>query len=288
MKNVLKTALVAGAASALAAIPMVASADNPSNAVGVFAAVEQGKGMRLQYTLDASAWVFVIPVTGKASFDVKLAADKTYSINSRVRTTGLADVLVDYDMRIAASGYVRSDTLSTYNYISQNYDGKKNRRVEMTYGASDVAMTATPKFGNLGDPEARPDQKMETKDPLTALISYALEPRGDTPEELCGRTMKIFDGRQLTHLRMKYVKKEKVNSKAWKGTAIACDISMDKVAGYKKGESNKETLTGIDGPLRMWLAPLPNGSYVPVKIQADTDKIGKVTLQASELKFTPL
>jgi len=64
--------------------------------------------------------------------------------------------------------------------------------------------------------------------------------------------------------------------------AVACDISMDKVAGYKAGEANKDTLTGIDGPLRMWLAPMPNGSYVPVKIQADTDDIGKVTLQDTE------
>ncbi len=63
---------------------------------------------------------------------------------------------------------------------------------------------------------------------------------------------------------------------------------MDKVAGYKKGETNKDTLSGIVGPLKMWLAPLPNGATVPVRIEAKTDKIGTVTLQAAKLKFTPL
>jgi len=63
---------------------------------------------------------------------------------------------------------------------------------------------------------------------------------------------------------------------------------MDKVAGYKKGESNNDTLTGISGPLRMYLAPLENGAHVPVKIVADTDKVGKVTLTAKTLRFEPL
>jgi hypothetical protein len=47
-------------------------------------------------------------------------------------------------------------------------------------------------------------------------------------------------------------------------------------------------LSGIDGPLRMWLAPLPNGAHVPVRIEAETEDIGTVTLQAAKLKFTPL
>ncbi len=279
--------LLAGAA-VLSATSLSAVADNQPSNLSVFAVTQAGEGVRMEYELEASAWILIIPITGKASFNVEMRPNGTYEIRSRVRTTGLADVLVDYDMRLGASGYLRGDTLNTYSYVSQNNDGKKNRRVELVYGESDVAMTANPRFGNLGEPPAMPEQKLEAKDPITSLISYALEPRGDTPEELCGRTMKIFDGRQLTHLKMSYVKTEKVRAKAWKGEAVACDISMDKVAGYKAGEANKDTLTGIDGPLRMWLAPMPNGSYVPVKIQADTDDIGKVTLQASKLRFSPM
>ncbi len=255
---------------------------------GVLANVAEGKGMRLEYELEASAWVFIIPITGRASFDVKLRADETYEINSRVRTTGLADVFVDYDMRLGASGYVSPERLQTYSYVSQNNDGKKNRRVELVYGDADVAMTARPAFGNLGEPPAAPPQKLEALDPISALISYGLEPRFGTPEDACGNTMKIFDGRQLTHLQVKYVGMSQVRTKAWRGEAVECHITMDRVAGYKKGEVNNDTLTGVDGPLRMWLAPLPNGSYLPVKIQADTDKIGKVTLEVSKLKFTPL
>lgn len=289
MKNTTLIALVAGALSLSPASGGPARADDgvttPAN---VLTSVAAGQGMRMEYELEASAWVFILPVTGKASFDVMLKPDGTYAMTSVVRTTGLADVLVDYDMRLAASGYVRPDGLQTYAYTSQNHDGKKNRRVELVYGDTDVAMTATPAFGNLGDPVATPAQKMETSDPITTLISYGLEPRGTTPEEICGGPMRLFDGKQLTHFRMSYAGTKRIRTKAWSGEAIECHIAMDKVAGYKAGEVNRDTLTGIDGPLRMWLAPLPNGSYVPVKIQADTDKIGKVTLQASKLRFTPV
>jgi hypothetical protein len=278
-------ALAALAALALAA-PVSADNTNSKAATLLSGLAAGGQSSRLEYELEASAWVFILPVTGKAGFEVKFNPDKTYEIGSRVKTTGLADVLIDYDMRIGASGYVTPAGLKTFNYVSQNNDGKKNRRVEMTYGATDVTMVATPAFGNLGDPVAQPAQKLDAVDPITALINFSMQPRSGTPEQLCGGPMKLFDGRQLTHFHFSYHGKKKVKSKAWSGEAIECHVTMDKVAGYKPGEANRDTLTGIEGPLRMWLAPLPNGTYVPVRIQADTDKIGKVVLQASKLKFT--
>ncbi|MEM5515667.1 DUF3108 domain-containing protein [Henriciella sp. AS95] len=264
----------------------VSVADTAATTATPLASIKAGEPMKLTYEVKASAWALFIPITGKANFRTELKPD-TYSIKGKVKTTGLADILVNYDMELAASGYVRDDHLQPYAYVSQNNDGKKNRRVEMTYGASDVAMTANPAFGNLGDPAATPPQKLDASDPLTAFIGHAFIPRqaGSDP---CGPPMKIFDGRQLTWLIFENAGLKQVKTDAYRGEAYECHVTMDKVAGYKKGEANKDTLSGIDGPLRMWMAPLPNGAVMPVKIQADTDKIGKVTLQVSKLKFEPL
>ena len=243
--------------------------------------------MRLVYEVKATAWALFIPITGRANFRMDLQPD-TYSINGVVKTTGLADILVNYDMRLAASGYVRDDHLEPYAYVSQNRDGKKNRRVEMTYGASDVAMTATPAFGNLGEPPATPAQKLEAADPLTAFLGHAFTPR-PADGNPCGAPMKIFDGRQLTHLTFENAGLKQVKTDAYRGEAYECHVSMDKIAGYDADEINaKETLTGIEGPLRMWMAPMDNGTYMPVKIQADTDAIGSVTLQVSKLRYEPI
>ncbi len=261
-------------------------ADTASTDAHILAAIEAGQPMRMEYQIKASAWVLFLPITGKANFDVNLNAD-TYSIKSKVKTTGLADLLVNYDMTLAASGYTSQNGLRTYAFASQNRDGKKNRRVDLKYFKDRFEMTAVPTFGNLGDPAATQEQALEANDPITALISFALEPRAPGADP-CGGPMKIFDGRQLTHLHFENQGLKSVKSDAWKGEAYECHVTMDKVAGYKKGESDNDNLTGIDGPLRMWLAPLPNGSTVPVRIEAKSEKIGTVTLQASKLKFTPL
>jgi hypothetical protein len=285
----MKHPLKLGGTLALAALAGLAVAQTaPPTAVpaiNALSTIKAGEPTRMIYELRAKAWVLFIPITAKAYFDVDMQSD-TYSISSRVKTTGLADLLVNYDMNLSATGYVTDDGLDTYAYVSQN-NGGKNRRVEMTYNHVDVDMTAVPRFGNLGEPPATPEQKLDANDPITALITFALEPRAPG-EDPCGGPLKVFDGRQLSWLHLTNVGTKDIRVKAWRGEAIECHVTLEKVAGYKAGESNKDTLSGINGPLRMWLAPLPNGAHVPVKIEANTDKIGRITLSASQLRFEPI
>ncbi|MFN3911510.1 DUF3108 domain-containing protein [Hyphomonas sp.] len=254
----------------------------------VLASIKAGAPVRMVYELDAKAMVFILPATGRASFTVDMKPD-SFAIKSRVRTTGLADVFVNYDMNLTAEGKTHASGLKTTKYISQNKDGKKNRRVELNMTETGFSMTAKPRFGNLGDPAATAEQAILANDPLTALITFALEPRAPGADA-CGGPIKVFDGRQLTYLHLKRAGTGtvKVKTNGWSGQAIECHVTMDKVAGYKKGESNNDTLTGISGPLKMYLAPLENGAHVPVKIVADTDKVGKITLTARSLRFEPL
>lgn len=283
----MKRALLAGLASTLLLAAPGATDSSSSRPSTPLTAVREGQPVRMLYELKASAWLFIIPITGKARFNVELHPD-TYRITSAVKTTGLADVLVDYDLGLSATGYVREDGIETYAYVSQNDDGKKNRRVELLWGDTDVDAVVNPAFGDLGHPPATPDQKIEALDPITALINFALEPRTD-PDNPCGGPMKIFDGRQLSWLHLDYAGMKTVRSDAWRGEAIECHVRLEKVAGFKEGtDRSEDNLAGIDGPLRMWLAPLPNGATVPVRIEAETEDIGKVTLQASQLRFEPI
>lgn len=276
------------ASAALASLTMasVSGADTALAEPHILEQIKAGQPMKMEYSIKANAWVLIIPITGKAHFDVTLNKD-TYAMRSRVKTTGLADILVNYDLEVAASGYTTREGLNTYAYVSQNKDGKKNRRVDMKILKDDFEMTATPRFGNLGEPPATVEQVMEAKDPITALISFALEPRA-VGEDPCGGPLKIFDGRQLTHLFLTNHGMTDVKSEAWSGQAYECHVRMLRVAGYEADEVNKDNLSGIEGPLRMWIAPLPNGAHVPVRIEAETEDIGTVTLQASRLAFTPI
>lgn len=283
MKRLLTTSLLA---ATLIAVPSVGDSTSPRPETPLIS-IADGQPVRMTYELRANAWAFIIPISGRANFSAELYPDN-YRITSQVRTTGLADILVNYDLGLSSTGYVDADRLRPYAYISQNADGKKNRRVELTWGAGDVAATINPAFGDLGHPPARPDQKIEALDPITALINFALEPR-DVEADPCGGPLRIFDGRQLSHLHLEYAGMRNVRSDAWRGEAIECHVTLEKVAGFKEdSEPGEDNLAGINGPLRMFLAPLPNGATVPVRIEAETEDIGRVVLQAARLSFEPI
>lgn len=266
-----------------ATTPAIVFAQNNDAPVAnaVLTDVKAGQDKRFIYELKAKAWLFILPVTGKASFDVSLTAD-TYRINSQVKTTGLADVFVGYDMRLSASGYVLHDGLQSYNYISQNYDGKKNRRVEMLYGADDVEMTANPVFGDLGDPAATPEQKLNALDPITGIIDIAFQPRD--PANPCGGPLELFDGRQLTRLNLNYQGEADIKTEAWRGKGVECYVDLERVAGYKKGDKGKN-LSGIDGPMRMYFAEVIPGTMTMVKLVVDTEDIGTITVETSKIQM---
>lgn len=277
------------ASTALLALTGLSVADTApaSPAVNVLTAVDAGQPMRMVYELEARARIFFIPATGRAYFETEMRPDKTYSINSRVKVTGIADWFVNYDMNLRADGIIRGQELRTRTYTSQNKDGKKNRKVTLAMSDTDFKMTANPVFGNLGDPAATREQVIKTNDPITALITASLEPRAPGADP-CGGPIRIFDGRQLTYLVLENAGMKEISTQGWSGNAIECHVTMDKIAGYKKGEADNDNLTALDGPLRMFLAPLPNGTTVPVKIVADSKKIGKVTLSAKQLRFEPI
>ena len=104
--------LLASAAVATLTLSSVSGADTALAEPHILAQIEAGQPMEMEYNIKANAWVLILPITGKANFRVKMNKD-TYSIRSKVKTTGLADILVNYDLEIAASGYVSPCLLYT-------------------------------------------------------------------------------------------------------------------------------------------------------------------------------
>ena len=129
--------LLASAAVASLTWSSVSGADTALVEPHILAMIEAGQPMEMEYNIKASAWVLILPITGKANFRVTMNKD-TYAIRSLVKTTGLADILVNYDLEIAASGYTSPEGLDTYAFVSQNKDGKKNRRVDLEYLKDDL------------------------------------------------------------------------------------------------------------------------------------------------------
>src|SRR5262249_35831014 len=77
----------------------------------------------------------------------------------------------------------------------ENDDGKRDRHVVATWTASDVAVTSTPPYGDLGQPPASHAQKLASADPLTQLMR--MTPVSVQPPPCAGGAHLFFDGKQL-------------------------------------------------------------------------------------------
>ena len=81
------------ASAALASLTMasVSGADTALAEPHILDQIKAGQAMKMEYSIKANAWVLILPITGKAHFDVTLN-ENTYSMRSKVKTTGLADI----------------------------------------------------------------------------------------------------------------------------------------------------------------------------------------------------
>ena len=134
-------------------------------------------------------------------------------------------------------------------------------------------------------PPATPAQKLAAVDPATAMMHIAFAPR--KADNLCSETVKTFDGKQLTYLEFKYVGKKQLKTRAFNGMATECELIVNRVAGYNKGDVGKN-LTGIEGPMKIFFGE-PVDGFVPVlRLVVDTEDVGKITLTANKINVSDI
>ncbi|MEM6627715.1 MAG: DUF3108 domain-containing protein [Pseudomonadota bacterium] len=227
-------------------------------------------------------------LVGRASFQAELKPD-TYLIRTRARTAGIAAWFSDYSSWLDASGYVTADGLKPQLYKANDDDGKKNRKVTVEHQDEDVRVEIIPEFGDLGDPAATLEQKLEAMDPLSALMNLALGPDA-TEDDPCRGTARVFDGKQRYNLHLSLRFHGDFQEGAWNGPAYFCKVEYEQVAGFKKKTDEELARERADLKwLVMVLADMgPGEARVPVKIEGRSKKRGKITLLAKEMSYEPL
>lgn len=211
-----------------------------------------------------------------------------YNIVSRAQAAGIVGWFVDYNLSISATGTVGAAGLRPLHYDSFNEDGKKNRRVLVDYTADDVVTTATPRFGDMGWPPATHQQKMESMDPLSAIVQLSLGADA-TPENPCGGPIRAYDGKQRYDLRLTFVERFNYESAAYTGPALKCSVEYVELAGFKN-KTDKQKVDDKSDVLwtNMILADLDNGvARPPLKIEARSKKHGRIGIEATKLSWRP-
>ena len=289
--------LTAGVAIAEPVAPQLVGFTKPAkpsleNSTHALDKIRAGEGRQFVLEMDGyvppTNWLPQI-LGGKARITAQLDADG-YVINSRVKAAGIVDWFVDYSSTLSSKGDITEDGLKPREYVASDDEGRKNRRTRIVHHDDSVDVDVVPAHGNLGDPAATMEQKLEAMDPMSALLHLAVNPMA-TPENPCQGVMRVFDGKGRYNLHLnfgEYV--QNYDQKGWRGPAFICYVTYEELAGYKKKTPKelKEQKRDVRW-VRIVLADLGEDEIrVPVAIEARSRKRGKISVIARSLSYGPL
>jgi hypothetical protein len=265
----MKPSILAGAA-ALALLAAPSLAQTPASA--------SASDLNLSLAYDGKLYVKILSVeleqqAGRGDFQTRM----------RVMAQGPLAVFKKLDVLASAQGAVERGSAKpeTFNYVSKS--GSKQRTLSADWTGRDVETNATPAFSNMGEPPATRSQRLESADPLTALMRMAL---ADQP---CSGSARIYDGKQRYNLNMSALGVGKLDE-AQKAMGlehpIRCLARHERVAGFKlnKTAAEKDAVSMRD--MTISFARIgAEGPWVITSLSIDTG-LGAAQLKLARMKVS--
>ncbi|MDR3513890.1 MAG: hypothetical protein P4L73_19810 [Caulobacteraceae bacterium] len=187
-----------------------------------------------------------------------------------LRSYGILAAFKTFDVKASARGRIEDGAPRPGQFLYDNRDGKRERKVQVVWRQGEVAMTSTPVFSNLGQPPASLEQKLASADPLTQLMRIALAP---TPAGVCTGAPRFFDGKQLYALEFEHGQTIAVgpSQRALGVTSLVrCDVHYREIAGFKPKPPEKRN-QGLKSQISVAFGQLgAGGPWVIERISADT------------------
>ena len=209
-----------------------------------------------------------------------------YRINADARTQGVADLIAQWRSASSTEGIIEDGHVKP-TWHRQDGRWRFNERLTRLYYGRDGGVRAniTPPPDD-DDREPVPDAlRTGTLDVLSAALTGVVVQQ---PQAYCDRSVPIFDGRRRYDLRLSVVSEDMLapsKLSSFAGRALKCEVSIERVAGFKKPESAEEAAEReARPPTYLWVAHLPDaGVVVPVRLEA-ASKYGKAVAHLTNLR----
>lgn len=202
---------------------------------------------------------------------------------AHIQTWGLGAVVKKLNQHASASGRIDGPRTQPGRFTQQNLDGKRNRRVTVTWGAADVTTASNPEYDFLGDPPATRAQKLAAADPLTQVVRIT---RASSAAGPCSTDTHFFDGKQLYDFDFASPRPAGAADQREQGLGLSnittCEVRFKEVAGFKakppeqRNQGLKSTIAARFGQLG------PGGPWLLSSLQADT-KWGRAVIELRRL-----
>lgn len=200
-----------------------------------------------------------------------------YELDGTLRSAGLASVFDDTVGTVRVSGRFGAEMPRPDAYTVDYVSGKKKKNTRITFaGGNVVSAQNTPpvRTNRPGWIPIASGHLANVADPLSAT----LVPAG-SPDEVCRRTIRIFDGAMRADLRLAPAGRGEISIPGYEGATVRCTASFVPVSGFQQG---KDSIKYLRDRARMTVAFAPVGAtgvYAPVEASVST-QIGTVKVRA--------
>ncbi|HLI66340.1 MAG TPA: hypothetical protein VKU90_08235 [Caulobacteraceae bacterium] len=251
--------------SALAALLLLAFGAGAAHA-------QSGQPLKMSLDFDGTLYPFnLVPVKVLVVHADGRATPGGYESSVSMKSYGILRALKKVDIDAQTEGHVGRDGQAYPNAFTYvHHDGKRVRRVHVTWGPGVVQMVSTPPFVDLGQPPASLGQRLASVDPLTQFVRVA---NAADAQAICRGPDQFFDGKQLYQLSFGRVEPAQLTPqmKALGITRVAqCTVHYTEIAGFK-AKPPKDRQQGLTSPITMVFGQVgQTGPWVIANIHAST------------------
>lgn len=215
------------------------------------------------------------------SVDMKTRIDGSrYTLDGSFASGGMARLFSKTNGKASGSGQVGQRSLRPDKFALSYKSGKKKRSRSISFHdgrPTDVVLKPNKKRGkNWVEPRVADLEAV--LDPLSGIVA-----RGRNGAEVCGRTIRAFDGSMRLDVRMQHSRTKPFRTKGYRGDAHVCSIRLKPVAGYKKGKSDKE-IAAIKRAEAVFVPVNGSDIHQLVELTVPTS-IGEVSARATKLRI---
>jgi hypothetical protein len=267
-----------------------AKARAPFVTLGVIWALVVGSGMastradefRARYTVS----LIGLPI-GEAAAAGSIGP-ASYRINLSAKLTGVAAMIANVKLALAATGALRRGGIAPSTYATTSANSQGSRTVRMSLDAGNVkAVEIFPPFEDKdGRVPVTAANKRNILDPATALIMAVPEGQPLVGPAACNRTIPVYDGYVRFDVALHYVGVREVAVDGYSGPVSVCAARYTPVSGHKR-DSKSTKFMAENRDIEAWLAPIARAHVVVPFHVALMTLAGTAVIDAVEFSVEP-
>lgn len=221
--------------------------------------------------------LYGLPI-GTAWFDSTFGA-RSFSINGRLASSGIARLFDKTTGTTTVSGVIDNRGATPRTFQSAYHSGKKNSRTTIRFDKKRVieAVNEPARETLPADWVHVPAEELAaTLDPISATLI-----RAGSASEVCGRTLRVFDGEMRADLKLTH--RSTGTIARFEGEGVTCDARFVPVAGYRKSRKQIAYLANRSRITITFARLADTGFFTPVDASIGT-QVGTIRVTARKIE----